>query len=236
MSQEQEQEQEQVLEIEINPEQHRQLQFQKIAKYIQKNCHPRRGNNFKLPIRKIDNIPVIVDFSYEGNHAEIFHLTCNILLSPNIEYQMAEFIIRDFDADFTLQQGIQLIFEKLEKLKFSTSKGLFHDPSKNNDGDSQEEEEEENIMISMFSVLKFYENINSSISECCACFEVTETHTSCGHNVCIACYSKLEVAKKEWREYYGKESFYKKCPMCRGIIEKLLPETGVCELSERLTL
>ena len=217
-------------------EQSRQLQFKKFAKYIKKNCIARQGNTFKLPIKKIDNIQVIVEFSYEGNHDELSYLSCNIRLAPNIEYTMAEFLIRDFDDDFTLEQGLQLIFEKFQKLKFSKSKGLFYDPFKNNDGDNREEEEEENIMITVFSILKGCENISSSINECCACMEVTETHTSCGHNVCVACYSKLEVAKNEWREYYGRDSFYKKCPMCRGIIDKLLPETGICDLSERLTL
>jgi hypothetical protein len=227
----QEQEQEQVLERELNSEQYQQLQIKKIAKYILKNCYPRQGNYFNLPIKKIDNISVIVEFTYEGNHDELSYLSCNIRLAPNIEYTMAEFLIRDFNDDFTLEQGLLLIFEKLKKLKFNKSKGLFIDPSKNNDGDSQQEE---NIMITVFSILKGCENISLSINECCACLELTETHTSCGHNICIACYSRLEVVKHEWREYYGRDSFYKKCPMCRSIIDKLLPKTGVCELLEQL--
>jgi len=217
-------------------EQSQQSQFQKIAKYMLKNCIPQTDNTFNLPIKKIDNIPVIAEFTYEGDQDEISYISCGVRLAPNIEHTMAEFLVRDFDDDFTLEQGLQLIFEKLKKLKFSKSKGLFYDPSKNNDGGSQEEEEEENIMITVFSVLKGCENISSSINECCACLEVTETHTSCGHNVCISCYSRLEVVKHEWREYFARDSFYKKCPMCRGIIDKLLPETDVCELSERLGL
>ena len=205
--------------------------FKKIALYIKEKCIPCTHNELILPIKKIDNIPVIATFSYESNNEEFLWLSCVLALSPNIEYTMAEFIVRHFDNEFTLEKGVQLIFEKIEKLKFSKSKGLFYDHSKQDDNSG-----EENIMVMMFSIIKNYENVVSSINECCVCLEITETHTSCGHNVCIACYSKLDVSKKKWNEYWGRESFYKKCPMCRGIIEKLLPETDVCELAERLTM
>lgn len=205
--------------------------FKKIASYIKEHCIPRRGNVIIVPIKKIDDIPVIVTFTYEGSNQEINYLTCIIELAPKIGYNMAEFIVRDFDDEFPLEKGIKLIFEKIEKLKYNKTNGLFYDHSKN-DGNSVEE----NIMVTMFSILKNYENATSSISECCVCLEITETHTSCGHNVCIACYSKLDVSNKKWSEYYGKDLFHKKCPLCRGIIQKLLPERNYGDIEEQLGL
>ena len=205
--------------------------FKKIASYIKKKCVPRTSNDLIVPIKKIDDIPVIVIFTYEGINEEISYLACVIELAPKIGYNMAEFIVRDFDDEFPLEKGIQLIFEKIEKLKYSKTKGLFYDPSNQDDNSG-----DENIMVTMFSILKNYENVSSSISECCVCLEITETHTSCGHNVCIACYSKLVVSTKKWSEYHGTYLFYKKCPMCRGIIQKLLPERSYGDIQEQLEL
>jgi len=205
--------------------------FKKIASYIKENCKLRTSNQIIVPIKKVDDIPVIVTFTYEGSNEEISYLACAIELAPKIGYNMAEIVVRDFDDEFPLEKGIQLIFEKIEKLKYSKTKGLFYDSSKN-DGNSGEE----NIMVTMFSILKNYGNVRSSISECCVCYEITETHTLCGHNVCIACYSKLEVSKKKWSEYYGKDLFHKKCPLCREIIEKVLPEREYEDILEQLGL
>jgi len=207
--------------------------FKHISLYLLENCNPRIYNSLKLPIKKIDDIPVNVEFSYEGNHHEISCISCTIHLAPNNEYMMAEFVVRDFNEEFALEEGVKLIFEKINNLKFNQFKGLLCDSSKNQENNGIIKE---NIMITIYSILNLYENVTSSINDCCVCLEITETHSNCGHNVCIKCYSKLEVSKKEWREYYGRNTFYKKCPMCRGIIQKLLPETEIGELSEQLTL
>ena len=204
--------------------------FKKIASYIKERCIPRTSNEIIVPIKRIDDIPVSVTFTYEGNNKEIHYLACVIELSPKINYTMAELIVRNFNDEFPLEKGIQLIFEKIEKLKYNKISGLFYDYSKN-DGNSGEE----NIMVTLFSILKNYENVCSSISECCVCLEITDTRTSCDHNVCISCYSKLDVSNKKWSQYDGTDLFYKKCPLCRGIIQKLLPETG-CKLEEQLGL
>lgn len=205
--------------------------FKKIASYIKEHCIPRTSNIIIVPIKQIDNIPVIVTFTYEGNNEKIHYLVCVIELAPKIGYNMSELIVRDFDDEFPLEKGIKLIFEKIEKLKYNKTNGLFYDHSKN-DGNSVEE----NIMVTMFSIIKNYENTRSSISECCVCYEITETRTSCEHNVCIACYSKIDVFEKKWVQYHRKDLFYKKCPMCREIIEKILPEREYGDIQEKLGL
>ena len=44
-------------------------------------------------------------------------------------------------------------------------------------------------------------------TECCVCLEITDTKTSCGHYLCVQCFSKL---------------YKNSCPMCRN--ENIGPE------------
>ena len=63
------------------------------------------------------------------------------------------------------------------------------------------------------------ETINLSIDECCVCFTLTETKTSCcRHAVCLECVSKL-INNGPPRE--DGELGYRICPMCRQGIDYL---------------
>lgn len=210
----------------------------RIAAYIKANCkHNESLNPIVIPITEIDGIPVKVKFTYEGKVVDkvqvIHYIACRVYLAPNIEYTMAEFTVRDFDEEFTLEKGVMLLLKKINTLRFNKMIGLIQSIPKS-DNDSVLDRPD--LMTDLYNIIKTFENVKLSIIECSVCFEMTKTSTSCNHQLCISCYSKLEVVKEGWCEDSGQITHMKKCPLCRGVITKILPETEIGELNEHLVL
>jgi hypothetical protein len=207
-------------------------QVANLATFFKNTCKHNSLNPFLLPISKIDGIPVQVVFTYEGERAnahDIIYLACTIYLEPNIEYSMAEFFVRDFDADFTLECGIIILLKKLNTLYFNKFKGVIETKTSSDNGSGHGQAD---VMLDLYNIITTFENITPSVPECCVCYEITETHTSCKHQICIACYSQLEVVKEGSSEYRNRKTQMKNCPLCRSLITKLLPEVN---RHERLT-
>jgi hypothetical protein len=68
---------------------------------------------------------------------------------------------------------------------------------------------EEEICL-LLKKLKQSDEENNTKEECCVCFEKNEVKTSCKHNLCRPCHSKLE-----WNEEEDEDEKFKLCPMCR---------------------
>lgn len=193
----------------------RKLYLKCIADYIK--THTDRGpelNAMRLPIEEIDSIPVDVILNYEGEEAHIHYIACFIYLAPNIEYTMADFSVRNFTDDFTIEQGIDLLMKRISLLKFDKYKGCFNGV-----------ESSPPISEMFYALFKNVKNVKLTPRECSVCFEMTETHTSCKHQLCLVCYSKLNVVEKGWSFYSGRAIHIKQCPLCRGKIKKILSNT-----------
>ena len=194
----------------------RKLYLKCIADYIK--THTDRGpelNALRLPIEEIDSIPVDVILNYEGEEAHIHYIACYIYLAPNIEYTMADFSVRNFTVDFTIEQGIDLLMKRISLLKFDKYKGCFNGVV----------ESSPPISEMFYALFKNDKNVKLSTRECSVCFDMTETHTSCKHQLCLVCYSKLNVVEKGWSTYSGRAIHIKQCPLCRGKIKKILSNT-----------
>jgi hypothetical protein len=215
-------------------------EISRLAVFIKLNCKRNTLNPLLLPINEIDGIPVQVIFTCEGSHTnihDISYLACSIYLEPNIEYTMAEYTVRGFGANFTLEHGILLLLEKLNTLSFNKFNGLIETKTvitPDTDGESASGYGQADVMRDLYNIIKAFKNLTPTVIECCVCYGVTKTHTNCNHRLCIACYSQLAVVKEGWCEYSGKPTYMKNCPLCRGLITKLLPETHLGELDESL--
>jgi len=80
------------------------------------------------------------------------------------------------------------------------------------------------IDLDLSNMFKKFQRVKVKGEECCVCKDIiTKTKTSCGHNVCIRCVSKLKMAEEE--EDYDEDetaySFQRKCPMCRQTFHTL---------------
>lgn len=209
-------------------------QIDRLAAFLKTNCKPDSINLMILPIREIDGILVEVVFTCEGTQTNVHnmrYLACTISLAPNIGYTMAGFSVRDFDADFTLECGLILLLNKLSTLGFNKMLGLIETTTGSDNVSSLERND---VILELCNILNSFKNITLTVCDCCVCFELTKTFTSCKHQLCIACYSKLPVEKEGWCEFSGKTTYMKSCPVCRGIITKMLPDIELGELSIRL--
>ena len=122
---------------------------------------------------------------------KIGELTVSVILQSDV-YSM-------FDKSISLQiwsAGVKLYEDKsvnyrefrqmvnsIQHLKFSVLHGKFY------------------IMLPTdYSSIVAFPNVELTNSECCVCFERTETKTACAHYLCWICYTKLKTPV---------------CPMCR---------------------
>lgn len=202
-----------------------------VASYLKRTVKSNTNTHTALPIRTIDGIPVEVVFNCESKRDQpntLSYIACYIYLAPFIEYNMAEFVVRQFDESFTVEMGILLLLKKLNSLRFDQQKGIFKTVH-TRDGD-----EEPTITQTFMNLFKGFKNLELTTGECCVCFESTETTTSCNHQLCIACYSKLDNVKEGWSEYSRRTTHMKSCPLCRQLIKKMSPDHQNFELHEEL--
>jgi hypothetical protein len=96
-----------------------------------------------------------------------------------------------------IKEGCEKLFEFIENVKFHNFDGYFTtDPIKTLPVKG---------MCKLASLGK--SKAKKTVTDCCVCYEPTQTHFECNHTVCGKCISNMECG-------YGKL----KCPMCRAKI------------------
>jgi len=82
---------------------------------------------------------------------------------------------------------------------------------------SDDQKNEYNEMKAFYSAYKHNEKIKFRFDECCVCYALTETKTSCNHALCISCCQKIiDDTKKETKD---DDCHDISCPMCRDDFE-----------------
>jgi|LauGreDrversion4_2_1035121.scaffolds.fasta_scaffold59687_2 hypothetical protein len=129
-----------------------------------------------LPIRKIDGMLVNVRMYTHDNH---FYFEASLI---NGTYYT--------DKGYSYEEFCRMI-DGLKDMKFDNFLGKFTNPSKITPPYYSDKKE-----MPMFH----HPNIEMDYTECCVCFELTISKTTCFHPLCLRCYSKIKTNH---------------CPLCR---------------------
>lgn len=160
-------------------------------------------------IAMVDNIECNVYISYDMFDKKLY-LELN---DGNIDFtekkNYGRFVLTEKvflnKTDITIEDMVDAIVnmkQRLSHCKFDKCSGRF-----NNIG-----------MNHFYEVFKDCGNIELKIKECCVCYTATIDKTVCGHSLCVPCFQSLKL------QFIEEENIRCKiCPICRRVIENILP-------------
>ena len=93
-------------------------------------------------------------------------------------------------------KAVDNALDVLKNIKFDVFSGKFY-----TNGDDKVENAR-NLAMSLKRKFEGDEHIQFGFEECCVCFDLTSTKTSCDHYLCVKCASNLKKKRS--------------CPVCRG--------------------
>jgi len=164
--------------------------------------------HYRIPIKKICNIPVVVDVQ---QHSKSIAISLESPFAYFIEEDDGEsqgFIMYKrtyvYDEANNLQSYVNFLTaftNDLQKFKFNKLTGDF-------ETDTVEGIPLYNIITSVFGCDK----VEFDWDKCSCCLEPTEIKTPCKHYCCIECWSKIPITIGE--DTYVSQAV-QKCPICR---------------------
>ena len=126
-----------------------------------------------LPIHKIGELKVFVDLV-----SDVFNrYDTSVYLRV---WSHGAQLFQDQSSNF---EEFKQMINSIQHLKFSVLYGRFY-----------------TTLPIDHSPLFAFQNVELTSSECCVCFEKTQTKTACEHALCFICYTKLQT---------------RLCPLCR---------------------
>jgi hypothetical protein len=166
----------------------------------------RNKQQLLLPIKKVKNINVEVTITktnkkfYEMTIIPLeFRVEENALLEESVDRMPMDNTEEDF-----IYRTVRRMLYILKNIKIDKYNGRFVAFQ------SHEQLAKRALLwTNFYQEFKEDENIVLTINECCVCFTLTETTTSCDHAVCLECISRLRTETEDDNDDH------KNCPMCR---------------------
>jgi hypothetical protein len=189
--------------------------IREINVFIDKVKSTRMDGIWNFPIDRLCEVQVNVYFkiTYDETCSQFHSVDCFLKIYPEIEYTpvedssdypLFEVQVTLSNRDYLEKETFEEILKTLRTLTFNSYKGIFEKP----------DEEVDDYYDGYFSDPSFLMEYSSPTIEydfenCAVCHTATTTKPTCGHNICLVCWSKVNVTDT-----------IKKCPICRCALKK----------------